>query len=187
VTGAVDRKTETRLSKFMSLVLRHQPGSIGLTLDQQGWADLDDLIARARAAGVELSRERVEAIVAGSPKQRYALSPDRQRIRASQGHSIGVDLALPVVQPPDVLFHGTVAAAAGAIRALGLRRMERDHVHLSPDEATARQVALRRGPPIILRVAAGRMHVDGHAFYRSENGVWLVEAVPPDYLDWPAP
>ena len=185
--GAVDRKTETRLSKFMSLVLRHQPGSIGLALDEQGWADVDDLIARARAAGVELSRERVEAIVAGSPKQRYALSPDRRRIRASQGHSIGVDLAVPAVKPPDVLFHGTVAAALDAIRAEGLRRMERDHVHLSPDEATARQVALRRGRPVILRVAAGRMHLGGHAFYRSDNGVWLVEAVPPAYLEFPAP
>lgn len=171
----------------MSLVLRHQPGSIGLALDAQGWADVDELVARARAAGVELSRERVEGIVARSPKQRYALSPDRRRIRASQGHSIGVDLSLPVARPPDVLFHGTVAAALEAIRAQGLRRMGRDHVHLSPDEATARQVALRRGPPIILGVAAGRMHLDGHAFRRSDNGVWLVEAVPPDYLEWPAP
>ena len=92
-----------------------------------------------------------------------------------------------MVQPPDALFHGTVAAALVAIRAEGLRRMGRDHVHLSSDEETARQVALRRGAPILLRVAAGRMHADGYAFHRSENGVWLVAAVPPDYLELPAP
>ncbi|HTE54579.1 MAG TPA: RNA 2'-phosphotransferase [Kofleriaceae bacterium] len=183
----MDPKTQTRLSKFMSLVLRHQPGSIGLELDGGGWAEIDQLVARSRAHGVDLSREAIERITATSPKQRFAISDDRQRVRASQGHSIGVELGHAPSVPPDRLYHGTVEASLAGIRADGLSRMARDHVHLSPDTATARVVAMRRGRPVVLVIAAGAMHRDGHVFYRSQNGVWLVERVPPAYIEFPGP
>ena len=181
----MDAASLTRLSKFLSFVLRHQPGSIGLTLDPAGWAEVDDLLQRCGQHGRELSRAQLEEIVATSPKRRFALSDDGRRVRASQGHSIEVDLGYAPAAPPELLYHGTVAASLDAIRAAGLQRMERHHVHLSPDVGTARTVGARRGKPVVLVVAAGRMHRDGHAFFRSENGVWLVEAVPPAYLEFP--
>lgn len=181
----MDTASLTRLSKFLSFVLRHQPDSIGLALDPAGWAEVDELLERCRAHGRELSRAQLEEIVATSPKRRFALSDDGRRVRANQGHSIEVDLGYAPAAPPDLLYHGTVAASLEAIRAGGLMRMERHHVHLSPDRDTARTVGARRGKPVVLVVAAGRMHRDGHAFFRSENGVWLVEAVPPGYIEFP--
>jgi putative RNA 2'-phosphotransferase len=176
----------TELSRFLSFVLRHRPEAIGLELDPNGWADIDELVERARAHGKPLTREGVEAIAASNPKQRFALSEDGRRVRASQGHSVDVDLGYQPWVPPETLFHGTVAASLAAIRAGGLQRMERHHVHLSPDVETARVVGRRRGRPVVLRVAAGRMHRDGHLFFLSDNGVWLTEHVPPLYIDVPA-
>ena len=174
-----------RDSKFLSFVLRHEPGSIGLALDAGGWVAIDALLAAARAHGRAISRALLDEIVATSPKRRFAVSDDGQRIRANQGHSVDVALGLPPARPPAVLFHGTVAAALPAIRAEGLRKMARHHVHLSPDEATARVVAARRGAPLILRVDAAGMHAAGLVFYVSDNGVWLTEHVPPRYLAIP--
>jgi putative RNA 2'-phosphotransferase len=184
LTVANDSLTAT--SKFLSFVLRHEPGAIGLTLDAQGWADIDELLARCAAHGRPLTRALLERVVAESPKQRFAISDDGRRVRASQGHSVEVDLAYAPATPPLLLYHGTVAAALAAIRAEGLRKMGRHHVHLSPDEATARVVAVRRGAPVVLCVDAWRMHGAGHLFYRSANGVWLTEAVPAEYLEFPA-
>jgi putative RNA 2'-phosphotransferase len=179
------RDQHTALSKFLSFVLRHEPQAIGLVLDGNGWADVDELIARCRAHGKAITREILEAIVATSPKQRFAFSSDGQKIRASQGHSIDVDLAYAPAQPPARLFHGTVAAALPAIRVEGLKKMQRHHVHLSPDEETARVVAMRRGKPIVLRIAAAEMSAAGHVFYVSANGVWLTESVSPQYIEFP--
>jgi putative RNA 2'-phosphotransferase len=171
-----------KTSKFLSLVLRHRPEVIGLTLDAQGWADLDDLIARAAARGQTLSRDLIARVVAENDKQRFALSPDGTRIRANQGHSVAVDLALEPHEPPETLYHGTATRNLRSIERDGLRRGQRHHVHLSPDPATARAVGQRHGEPVVLRVAAAAMHRDGHRFYRAENGVWLTDAVPPAYL-----
>jgi putative RNA 2'-phosphotransferase len=181
----MDSSALTRLSKFLSFVLRHDPGAIGIALDRSGWADIDQLLERCRAHGRPLSRELLETIVATSPKRRFAISEDGRRVRASQGHSIDVDLGYEAAAPPEWLFHGTVAASLAAIRAAGLERMARHHVHLSPDAATARTVGARRGRPVVLRVAAGRMHGDGHVFFLSANGVWLTERVPPQYIELP--
>lgn len=175
----------TGASKFLSFVLRHYPEAIGLTLDENGWTRIDDLLEKCRAHGKPLSRELLNTILATSPKRRFALSVDGQKIRASQGHSIEVDLAYEPTTPPELLFHGTVAASLQAIRAEGLRKMERLHVHLSPDDATARTVAVRRGKPVVLRISAGRMHSTGHVFYLSANGVWLTEHVPPPFIEFP--
>ncbi|WP_313415404.1 RNA 2'-phosphotransferase [Stenotrophomonas sp.] len=169
-------------SKFMSLVLRHEPEKIGLQLDAQGWADVDDLLQRMADHGVALDRPTLQVVVETNDKQRFALSDDGLRIRASQGHSIQVDLGLEALQPPAWLYHGTVARFVGAIREQGLRPGERQHVHLSLDRQTAHQVGARRGAPVILSVNAGRMHADGHVFHRSANGVWLTTHVPPQYI-----
>jgi len=171
-----------RLSKFLSRVLRHDPASIGVTLDAQGWADVEELLAGARRAGVPLTREALEQVVAENDKQRYALSDDGRRIRANQGHSIPVDLGLEPIAPPAYLYHGTADQFAAAIRRDGLLPRRRTHVHLSPDEETARRVGARHGRPVVLVVDAGRLHGDGHLFYLSANGVWLTDRVPPAYI-----
>jgi putative RNA 2'-phosphotransferase len=172
-----------RISKFLSLVLRHQPEKIGLALDPEGWADVDDLLLKAQQAGVPVTLEILEAVVENNDKQRFAWSADRRRIRAQQGHSIEVDLGLDPVTPPDVLFHGTAEGAVDSIRSQGLVAGKRQHVHLSPDEETAVRVGTRHGRPVVLKVLTGRMHRDGFAFYRSGNGVWLTEVVPAKYLE----
>jgi putative RNA 2'-phosphotransferase len=174
-----------RFSKFLSLVLRHKPEEIGLTLDSQGWADVGDLIERANRRGVPLTRELVEQVVATNDKKRFALSADGAKVRASQGHSVEVDLGLEPRQPPEVLFHGTATRFLPGITAKGLLPSGRQHVHLSPDEATAVTVGRRHGKPVVLRVRCGEMHRAGFLFYLSDNGVWLTERVPVAFLDFP--
>jgi putative RNA 2'-phosphotransferase len=174
-----------RLSKFLSLVLRHEPERIGISLDPEGWVAVEDLLAAAARAGKPISREQLDLVVATNDMKRFAFSPDGVRIRASQGHSVEVDLGLPPVVPPERLFHGTATRFLDAIRADGLRPQSRQHVHLSPDEETAVKVGQRHGKPVVLVVLAGAMHQDGNVFYRSENGVWLTAAVPVRYLEFP--
>jgi putative RNA 2'-phosphotransferase len=170
------------LSKLLSLVLRHDPSVVGISLDPGGWVDLDELVAGVRERRPGVTRADVERMLATNDKQRFALDATRNRIRANQGHSLAVDLGLPRRRPPAVLFHGTVAGNVAGIMREGLHRRSRHAVHLLPDSATAARVGARRGPPAVLRVDAARMHTDGYAFSVSANGVWLVEAVPPEYL-----
>jgi putative RNA 2'-phosphotransferase len=170
-------------SKFIAYVLRHAPESIGLRLDAQGWAGIDALVAGAVAGGRELARADVVRAVDSGTKKRYELSGDGQRIRALQGHSTPqVSRTFEAVVPPAVLFHGTATRFLDAIREQGLKPGSRQHVHLSADEATAVQVGQRHGKAHVLRVDAARMHALGHAFHRAENGVWLTDAVPPEFL-----
>lgn len=178
-------RDRVRASRFLSLVLRHEPERVGLTLDREGWADIGKLIERAGAAGVTLTREIVLQIVATNNKQRFAIDEAGLRIRANQGHSIDVDLGLEPCRPPAVLYHGTAATAVASIRAEGLRPGQRQHVHLSPDEATATEVGRRHGKPVVLRVQSGRMWAAGTRFFRSANGVWLTSAVPPGFIEFP--
>ncbi|MFJ6528375.1 RNA 2'-phosphotransferase [Streptomyces longwoodensis] len=177
-----DRRT-VKVSKYLSKHLRHQPGRIGLVLDEGGWVEIDTLIAAAAAHGFPFTREELDHVVAANDKQRFAV--DGTRIRASQGHSVDVDLGLPPATPPPYLYHGTVARFLDAIRAEGLRPMNRHDVHLSADRETATRVGARRGRPVVLAVDAGAMHRDGHVFHVSANGVWLTRAVPPQYLRFP--
>jgi putative RNA 2'-phosphotransferase len=172
-----------RISKFLSLVLRHEPERIGIVLDESGWTDVEALLAAAAAHGVAITRDDLAQIVASSDKQRFALSPDGARIRANQGHSVDVDLGLAPATPPDRLYHGTVDRFVESIRARGLLKGERHHVHLSADLDTAKRVGGRRGAPVVLVVRAAEMAATGHAFFRSENGVWLVEHVPPAFIE----
>jgi putative RNA 2'-phosphotransferase len=173
------------MSKFVSKVLRHAPESVGLRLDEAGWVDVDELLAAAERTGVALDRPTLERVVAENDKKRFALSADGLRIRASQGHSVAVELGLTPVDPPEVLFHGTADRNLDAIRAQGLIPGRRTHVHLSADEATAVNVGRRHGQPVVLRVQSGEMHRAGRAFFRSDNGVWLTAAVPSAHIHFP--
>ena len=171
-----------RLSKRLSYVLRHAPGSVGIVLDDAGWVDVDELLTALAAHGRPVTRADLEHVVATNDKRRFAFDDTGSRIRASQGHSVAVDLGLAAVEPPPALFHGTPERNLPAIRAEGLRPGNRHAVHLSPDAATARTVGARRGRPVVLAVDAAAMAADGAVFTCSANGVWLVDAVPPQYL-----
>lgn len=173
-----------RTSKFLSLVLRHDPAKIGIVLDDAGWTDVATLLERLAAHGHALTRAELAEVVATSDKQRFALSPDGERIRANQGHSVEVELDLPQVVPPEKLYHGTVADFLDSIRAKGLIKGARHHVHMSADTETAAKVGGRRGKPVILIVRSGEMAAAGHVFFRSANGVWLTDHVPPAFLDF---
>lgn len=176
-------KLHDETSKFLSYVLRHAPEAIGLTLDREGWAEVDVLIAGATGEGRTLDAELIRAVVDGNAKKRFALSEDGLRIRAVQGHSTeSVAITREALTPPDVLFHGTATRFLDAILAEGLKPQSRHEVHLSADEATALTVGQRHGKPVVLKVDARAMHQKGHGFYQAENGVWLVAAVPPAFL-----
>lgn len=172
---------QRNLGKFLAYVLRHHPEVIGIELDAHGWADVDALL-RGIARTRPFDREMLEEIVRTDEKQRYALSADGRKIRASQGHSIAVDLELEAQQPPDILWHGSATRFHDGIMKQGLQRMGRQYVHLSGDYATAVKVGARHGTPIVYQVLSGEMYADGYPFYRAENGVWLTEKVPAVYL-----
>lgn len=171
-----------RASKLLSYLLRHHPEAVGLSLDKNGWVEIDALLSACRRHGHDLDRRLFERVVAGTDKRRLELSDDGRRVRAAQGHSLAVDLALRPSPPPERLYHGTVKCFLGSILAQGLRPGGRTHVHLSADVETARTVGGRRGRPVVLEVAAGELHRAGSSFYLASNGVWLVAQVPPDFL-----
>lgn len=169
-------------SKFLSRVLRHDPGAIGVRLDQAGWASVDELLAAAGAHGRRIGRAQLEQVVALNDKKRFEFDESGTRIRASQGHSIPVELGYAPTEPAEVLYHGTATRFLDSIFKDGLVPGKRHHVHLSADVATAVKVGARHGKPAVLVVAARRMRADGREFYRSTNGVWLTERVPVGYL-----
>ncbi len=171
-----------RWSKFLSLVLRHRPQKLELTLDSGGWVDVDTLLAAMLARGMAFDRALLERVVAENDKQRFAFSEDGTKIHANQGHSIPVVLDLAPRTPPDLLYHGTAVKNLNSIRGQGLVKGRRHAVHLSPDVETARKVGQRHGQPVVLVIQAGRMAADGFVFTCSENGVWLTESVPPEYI-----
>lgn len=173
---------QIQLSKFLSFVLRHKPDEIGLTLTAEGWANIDELIAKANAAGTKFGRADLLDVVATSDKKRFSISADGLSIRAAQGHSVTVELGLPPQEPPSILYHGTATRFVDAIVIEGLKPQSRQQVHLSLDEATALRVGQRHGKPHIFKVDAAGMHRKGFKFYRADNGVWLIDHVPPEFL-----
>ena len=179
----MDSKRLVKTSKYLSRHLRHQPERIGIELEPGGWVRVDALLRACRAHSFALTEDELHAVVAGNDKRRFTFDESGTRIRANQGHSVEVDLGLATVGPPAVLYHGTGRGSVPAIMAGGLRKMGRHHVHLSPDTETAVWVGRRHGPPVVLQVAARRMHADGYEFHVTTNGVWLTLEVPADYLE----
>jgi putative RNA 2'-phosphotransferase len=169
-------------SKLLSLVLRHSPETIGITLDENGWTNVKELITQCNIHNCPLDETILEYIVENNDKKRFTFNDDKLKIRANQGHSIDVELNLAEMKPIGFLYHGTVDKFIESIKKSGLKKMKRQHVHLSKDKETAEKVALRRGIPIILTIHAKQMHEDGVKFYVSENGVWLTDFVDPKYL-----
>ena len=171
----------SQTSKFIALILRHKPEAIGITLDEHGWANVDELI-KGIAKRQPFDMAMLEEIVATDEKQRYSFNEDKTLIRANQGHSIPVDVELEEKEPPSILYHGTAVKYKASIEEKGLIPKSRLYVHLSADEKTALKVGQRHGKPIIYTINAAQMHKDGYKFYLSKNAIWLTEAVPPEYL-----
>lgn len=171
-----------KLSKFLSLILRHQPETIGLQLDAQGWADIAELLQKAAATGRSMTRADMDQVIAGNDKKRFTVSADGLRLRAAQGHSTPVQLELPARTPPDLLYHGTATRFLDAILAEGLKPQARQHVHLSTDSETAQQVGSRHGRAVVLVVDAAAMQAEDFSFFQADNGVWLTAAVPARFL-----
>ncbi len=171
-----------KISKFLSLVLRHEPERIGLALDAAGWVSVDELLAACRAHGNSISLEQLQEVVADNDKKRFSFSEDGCLIRANQGHSVEVELGYETAIPPAKLFHGTAERFLASIKEQGLLKRQRHHVHLSADIETATNVGQRHGKPVVLQVESEKMQQDGFVFYLSTNGVWLTEHVPVPYL-----
>ena len=172
------------ISKYMSLILRHKPETIGIALDEHGWAKVSELIEGVSKTH-PFDKEMLEQIVATDSKQRYSFNEDKTLIRANQGHSIPVDVELKKAQPPEFLWHGTGEKYLASIEKTGLIPKSRLYVNLSTDEKTAIEVGRRHGKPFVYKVLSGKMFLDGHEFYLSKNGVWLTKQVPVEYLQHP--
>jgi putative RNA 2'-phosphotransferase len=182
----MNEKITKDVSKFLSLILRHSPEKIGLKLDENGWADVDELIEKCNKKGSQnqMTAELLDYVVENNDKKRFAFNEDKTKIRASQGHSISVELDLNETEPSEYLYHGTVAKFLENIKKEGLQKMSRQHVHLSKDLETAIKVGSRRGAAQILTVRSGAMYKDGFKFYLSENNVWLTDEVPAKYIEF---
>jgi len=177
-------KENTKISKFLSLILRHKPETIGLSLDEQGFANIDELINKTNKLGDigKLDRTLLQHIVDTNDKKRFIISSDKKQIRANQGHSIDVDLQLSPVKPPEFLYHGTATRFLDSILKEGLKPQSRQHVHLSQDKQTATKVGKRHGKPTILKIKTQVMNKEGFCFYQSQNGVWLTNHVPVEFI-----
>jgi putative RNA 2'-phosphotransferase len=176
-------KEHKYISKLLSYTLRHHPEKLGLVLDNNGWASVTELITQMNAHNANLTMETLETIVAANDKQRFAFNEDKTKIRASQGHSIAIDLDLQPAEPPVILYHGTAQQNLESIRENGLLKKSRQHVHLSATKATATQVGSRHGKVVVLTVQTLQMHRDGYTFYLSDNNVWLTDHVPVEYIE----
>jgi putative RNA 2'-phosphotransferase len=175
-------KRLVKTSKFLSLILRHKPETVGLNLDEAGWVSVAELIAACKSNGVELTMELLREVVATNDKKRFSFNEEETLIRANQGHSVEVELGYLPVEPPEKLFHGTATRFLDSIKEKGLIKGQRHHVHLSADYETAIKVGQRHGKPVVLEVASQQMHNEGFQFFISENRVWLTERVPAIYI-----
>jgi putative RNA 2'-phosphotransferase len=178
----MDEKRKTRISKFLSLILRHKPETVGLTLDSKGWVEIETLLAACAKNGNAFSRNELEEVVATNDKKRFSFDETKTKIRASQGHSITVEIEFEERNPPPILYHGTAEKNLDSILKKGLEKRGRHHVHLSSEIETARAVGTRYGKPVILEIDAAQMSAQGIKFYVSANEVWLVDEVAPQFL-----
>lgn len=179
---SMDKKQEVKLSKFLSLLLRHNPDAIGLKLDQNGWADVNELIGKSAVKGRKFNLDNLKQVVKNCNKQRYTFNDDYTKIRANQGHSINVDLEFEAQEPPPILYHGTAKHNLNSILKNGIERRNRQYVHLSMDVETATKVGLRHGEVVILKIDTAKMNANGNLFYLSKNNVWLTDFIKPEYI-----
>lgn len=175
-------KEEVKISKFVSLVLRHKPENIGLTLSKDGWANVYELIEKIKATGRNIDKDILERVVLYNDKKRFIFNENHTLIRANQGHSINVDLGFEEKEPPEILFHGTSIDNIDSIKQEGINKMNRLHVHLSLTEDIAKKVGERHGKPAIIKINSKQMYEDSIKFYLSENKVWLCDYVDPKYI-----
>lgn len=178
----MNQSRSVKVSKYLSYHLRHHPEKLGLILDVGGWVSVDDLLKAANKSGFLISLSELQEVVANNDKKRFSFDQTGGKIRANQGHSVGVDLLLESVEPPEMLYHGTGKDSVESILSQGLLKMSRHHVHLSADIESAKKVGQRHGIPAVFVVDAAGMYKEGYQFYCSDNGVWLVDNVPPKYL-----
>jgi len=178
----MNEKQQVRISKFLSLVLRHKPETIDLELDKNGWTDTNELLEKMSQNGKSIDFEQLNIVVENNPKKRFAFNEKKTRIRANQGHSIKIDLGFEPQPPPEILYHGTGTKYLKSIFEQGLKKQKRHHVHLSADKETATKVGQRHGKLAMLEIATGKMYQDGYKFYLSENGVWLTDEVLVKYI-----
>ena len=178
-------KEQRKASKFLSLILRHKPKVVGLSLDENGWAKTQELLEKMKRNGSGLDLQQLMEVVENNDKKRFSFSADLSRIRANQGHSVKVELDLQETIPPDRLYHGTSEKNLLSIKEKGILKRQRHHVHLSADEATALKVGSRHGKPVVLLIKAKQMHEQGIKFFRSENEVLLTENIPSEFIEWP--
>ncbi len=179
----MDVKRKIKISKFLSLVLRHKPEVIGLKLDENGWARVADLRRSCADYGKSFTFAELEEVVDTNDKKRFSFNETKTKIRANQGHSLEVEIEFEKRMPPETLYHGTAEKYVGAIFANGLQKMNRHHVHLSADAETARAVGARHGKPVIFEIKTAGMIAESFEFFVSANGVWLVQEVPPQFLE----
>jgi putative RNA 2'-phosphotransferase len=179
----MNEKRKTRISKFLSLILRHKPETVGLALDSNGWIDVENLLKACAKNGNAFSRDELEEVVATNEKQRFAFDEKKENIRANQGHSVTVEIEFEEKKPPDILYHGTAERNIKTIQEKGLLKMRRHHVHLSSDVETALKVGERYGKPVVFKIKAEAMALKGYKFYISANGVWLTDEIPPAFLE----
>jgi len=178
----MNEQEKKKISKFLSLILRHQPEAINLTLDENGWANVEELKSKSASNKIYFTLEELDVVVETNDKKRFIFNGDKTKIRANQGHSIDIDLALKPQRPPEFLYHGTVQNNVDSILEKGIEKRSRQHVHLSLNKETATKVGMRHGKPIILTIRTGKMFEDGVLFYLSENGVWLTDFVDAKYI-----
>ncbi len=178
----IDKKYHTKLSRFLSLVLRHKPEEIGIKLDPNGWTNVTILISKMNSYGKNIDVETLEEILKTNNKKRFSFNEDKSLIRANQGHSIDIDLGYKTKIPPKKLFHGTAAKYVDSIYKTGIKKKNRHHVHLSKDFKTALSVGQRHGKPVVFEILTGQMIKEGFEFYESENGVWLTDEVPVKFI-----
>ncbi len=181
----MNEKERRKKSKFLSLVLRHQPDTIGIELDPAGWVDVEVLLSALTRHNRSMSRVALDEVVRTNDKQRFTFNQDHTRIRANQGHSVQIELGYEPATPPEILFHGTPQQFVEAIVKQGLKKMNRHHVHLHIDIATSTAVGQRRGKPVLLRVRSLDVHLAGHEFLVTPNDVWLTDHVPTKYIEFP--
>lgn len=179
----MNKKQTIQISKFLSLVLRHAPETIGIELDENGWVGVDVLLAKMNAHNKNITPEMLQFVVENNNKKRFAFNQHGTKIRASQGHSVDIDPGYTPQQPPEILYHGTALKFRESILEKGILKQNRTHVHLSANTDTAHNVGSRHGKPFILKVKTAEMHRNGYVFFISENGVWLTDQVPAMFLE----